>query len=121
MFSSRFHWDLRPNRLTGLQDEKSRTGTRVLDLTESNPTHAGLVYPPGVVSVLADPRVLQYEPVAAGAAAARGAIARYYATVVQGLSVQARDGATRAELEAVITCAMAAWETLTSAPSYVGG
>lgn len=43
------------------------------------------------------------------------AMARYYTTVVQGLSVQARDGATRAELEAVITCAMAAWDTLTSA------
>jgi hypothetical protein len=41
--------------------------------------------------------------------------------VVQGLSVQARDGTTRAELEAVITCAMAAWDTLTSAPSHVGG
>jgi len=38
------------------------------------------------------------------------AFARYYATVVQGLSVQARDGATRNELEAVITCAMAAWD-----------
>lgn len=38
------------------------------------------------------------------------AIARYYTTVVQGLSVQARDGAGRAELEAVITCAMAAWD-----------
>ena len=43
------------------------------------------------------------------------AIARYYTTVVQGLSIQARDGATRAELETVITCAMAAWDTLTSA------
>jgi len=43
------------------------------------------------------------------------AIARYYTTVVQGLSVQARDGASRADLEAVITCAMAAWETLASA------
>jgi AcrR family transcriptional regulator len=42
------------------------------------------------------------------------AIARYYATVVQGLSIQARDGATRDELETVITCAMAAWETLSS-------
>jgi AcrR family transcriptional regulator len=41
------------------------------------------------------------------------ALARYYATVVQGLSVQARDGAGRAELETVITCAMAAWDTLT--------
>lgn len=42
------------------------------------------------------------------------ALARYYATVVQGLSVQARDGATRAELERVITCAMAAWDAMTS-------
>jgi AcrR family transcriptional regulator len=49
------------------------------------------------------------------------AIARYYTTVVQGLSIQARDGATRAELEAVITCAMAAWDTLTSTPSHAGG
>ena len=40
------------------------------------------------------------------------ALARYYATIVQGLSVQARDGATRAELEGVITCAMAAWDNL---------
>src|SRR5215207_2383461 len=46
------------------------------------------------------------------------AIARYYTTVVQGLSIQARDGADRAELETVITCAMAAWDTLTSAPSH---
>ncbi|WP_329048348.1 TetR/AcrR family transcriptional regulator [Amycolatopsis sp. NBC_01488] len=42
------------------------------------------------------------------------AIARYYTTVVQGLSTQARDGATRPELEAVITCAMAAWDALAS-------
>jgi AcrR family transcriptional regulator len=40
------------------------------------------------------------------------AIARFYTTVVQGLSIQARDGASRADLEAVITCAMAAWDTL---------
>jgi AcrR family transcriptional regulator len=40
------------------------------------------------------------------------AIARYYTTVVQGLSVQARDGASRTDLDAVITCAMAAWDTL---------
>jgi AcrR family transcriptional regulator len=41
-------------------------------------------------------------------------IARYYTTVVEGLSIQARDGATRRELETVITCAMAAWDRLTS-------
>jgi AcrR family transcriptional regulator len=43
------------------------------------------------------------------------AIARYYTTVVQGLSVQARDGASRADLEAVITCAMAGWDALAPA------
>ena len=48
------------------------------------------------------------------------AIARYYATVVQGLSIQARDGATRDELETVVTCAMAAWDMLTSAASHSG-
>jgi AcrR family transcriptional regulator len=48
--------------------------------------------------------------------AALDAIARYYTTVVQGLSIQARDGATRADLETIITCAMAAWTTLTSTP-----
>jgi AcrR family transcriptional regulator len=42
------------------------------------------------------------------------ALARYYATVVQGLSVQARDGADRAELESVVTCAMAAWDAFTT-------
>src|SRR4051794_6185441 len=49
------------------------------------------------------------------------AIARYYTTVVQGLSIQARDGTTRDELETVISCAMAAWDTLTAAPSHTGG
>lgn len=48
------------------------------------------------------------------------AIARYFTTVVHGLSVQARDGAIRAELDAVITCAMAAWDRLTSTLSGVG-
>ena len=45
------------------------------------------------------------------------AIARYYTTVMQGLSIQARDGATRADLEAVITCAMAAWDLVTATGS----
>lgn len=38
------------------------------------------------------------------------ALAAYYDTVLQGLSIQARDGASRATMEAVIDCAMAAWD-----------
>lgn len=40
-------------------------------------------------------------------------VARFYATVQQGMSIQARDGASRAELMAVAECAMSVWETLT--------
>ena len=37
------------------------------------------------------------------------ALARFYATVLQGLSVQARDGATAGELTAVVARAVEAW------------
>src|SRR6516225_8334103 len=79
MFSSRFHWDLRPNRLTELLREKRRAGAGVLDLTESNPTHAGLEYPREITGALADERALRYDPAPPGMAEAREAVARYYA------------------------------------------
>lgn len=40
-------------------------------------------------------------------------IAAFYCTVQQGMSIRARDGARRAELEAVAQGAMAAWAALT--------
>ncbi|XXX66056.1 TetR/AcrR family transcriptional regulator [Sorangium sp. So ce128] len=40
------------------------------------------------------------------------ALAAFYTTVLQGLSLQARDGASREALQAIVDCAMAAWETL---------
>ncbi|MBR3190068.1 TetR/AcrR family transcriptional regulator [Bosea sp. (in: a-proteobacteria)] len=43
------------------------------------------------------------------------AIAAFYATVQQGMSIRARDGANRTELEAVARGAMAAWAGLTGA------
>lgn len=44
------------------------------------------------------------------------AVANYYATVQHGMSILARDGATRQELLDVANCAMAAWEPLTGGP-----
>jgi len=79
MFSSRFRWDLKPNRLTELLRQKRRAAAPVLDLTESNPTHAGLQYDPAIAAALADPRALRYDPAPAGMPEARGAVARYYA------------------------------------------
>ncbi|WP_437622330.1 TetR/AcrR family transcriptional regulator [Sorangium sp. So ce1151] len=40
------------------------------------------------------------------------ALAAFYTTVLQGLSIQARDGASREALLAVVDCAMAAWDAL---------
>ena len=40
------------------------------------------------------------------------AIATFYSTVQQGMSIQARDGASRKTLLAVVDCAMAAWAGL---------
>ncbi|KAA0114704.1 TetR/AcrR family transcriptional regulator [Mycolicibacterium sp. P9-22] len=40
------------------------------------------------------------------------AIARFYVTVQQGMSIQARDGADRATLETIARSALAAWEPL---------
>ncbi|MFC5825695.1 TetR/AcrR family transcriptional regulator [Nonomuraea insulae] len=42
------------------------------------------------------------------------AVADFYAAVLQGMAIHSRDGATRARLETVIACALAAWDTLTS-------
>ena len=79
MFSSRLHWDLRPNALTALLGARRAAGAEILDLTESNPTVAGLAYPGDeILGALGDARALRYEPAPAGLAAAREAVARDY-------------------------------------------
>jgi len=80
LFSSRLHWDLRPNPLTELLRAKRAAGAGILDLTESNPTNAGFRYPADeILDALANARSLRYEPTPAGLPAAREAVAdRYY-------------------------------------------
>ena len=79
MFSSRFHWDLRPNRISQALAAKRAAGARILDLTESNPTHAGLHYPGEIVRAFEDAAMLAYEPAPAGTPAARAAVSAWYA------------------------------------------
>jgi len=79
MFSSRFDWDLRPNRLARLLEQKRRSKAAILDLTQSNPTEAGLTYPvKEILQALADERSLVYEPSPAGLSRARQAVAAHY-------------------------------------------
>ena len=78
MFSSRLDWNVAANPITRLLLEKRNSGAEILDLTESNPTAAGFEYPDAILTALADPRSLRYEPVAAGMRVAREAITGYY-------------------------------------------
>jgi aspartate/methionine/tyrosine aminotransferase len=77
-FSQRIDGELRPNALTLLLEEKKRLGIEILDLTESNPTRAGIRYPHGFLAALADEKALHYEPEPFGMPAARETLAREY-------------------------------------------
>jgi len=74
-FSKRTTWDLRPNRLAQLMEEKRTAGEVVLDLTESNPTRVGLPLPEDLLSPLADPGGRHYNPAPFGLPATREAVA----------------------------------------------
>jgi len=80
VFTARFNWEARPNALTELLREKRNAGAEILDLTESNPTRAGLEYPAEqILKALADPAALQYDPTPNGLYSAREAVSQYYA------------------------------------------
>jgi len=86
MFSDRFNWDLRPNALSLLAEEKRSRGESLFDLTASNPTRVGLAYDTGeILGALARPQAMRYDPDPRGLENARQAISNYYAE--QGASV----------------------------------
>jgi aspartate/methionine/tyrosine aminotransferase len=87
MFSRRVPHDLTRNRLTAAIDHVRATGRRIIDLTATNPTRAGLSYPPELLEALADTAALEYRPEPFGATQARAAVAAEYAR--QGLRVSA--------------------------------
>jgi aspartate/methionine/tyrosine aminotransferase len=73
--------DLRPNALEEAR-RRAAAGAGYLDLTSSNPTRQGLLFPPEVLRAAAAPywESRRYEPDPRGSPAARAAIAAYYAT-----------------------------------------
>jgi len=79
MFSERTNWRLTQNRFTQAVEEVRARGTRVLDLTASNPTRVGLEYDSrAILEGLRSERALVYDPQAKGLLSAREAVARYY-------------------------------------------
>src|ERR1700686_1763825 len=80
MFASRTNWRLDQNRFTQALEEHRRSGKELLDLTASNPTACGLLYPEQeIIAALSDPCALEYHPQSKGLREAREAVAGYYA------------------------------------------
>ena len=79
MFSSRTRWDLTPNALSKLSAEMQADGRPFFDLTETNPTRAGLAAPRELLSLLSRPASLAYAPDPRGLPAARAAVAGDFA------------------------------------------
>jgi hypothetical protein len=75
MFSSRLPAALAPNAISRAVAAARAEGVALIDLTETNPTTAGLPYPPDTLAGLADARALRYEPESLGLQSAREAVA----------------------------------------------
>src|SRR5271165_3519070 len=79
MFSHRTNWRLSPNALTRALKEARASDKKILDLTVSNPTEAGVRPDPEIVlAALANPEAMHYDPQPRGLLGARQAVCRYY-------------------------------------------
>jgi aspartate/methionine/tyrosine aminotransferase len=88
--SSRLPWDRPENALSALERAARAAGRALIDLTESNPTRAGLPYPVDEIrAALAPPAIAEYRPEPRGLRAARDAIAADYAALAAGAAVGA--------------------------------
>ncbi|MGP8254018.1 MAG: pyridoxal phosphate-dependent aminotransferase [Terracidiphilus sp.] len=77
-FSQRTNWNVEESELARAHRERVEAGLPVADLTASNPTRCGFAYPAGLLTALADPRALDYDPQPLGMLPARQAVCGYY-------------------------------------------
>ncbi len=79
MFSQRTNWQLTPNALTLAIGAARASGHKILDLTISNPTEAGIrPEPEAVLAALTNSQAMGYDPQPRGLLEARQAVCRYY-------------------------------------------
>lgn len=84
--------DLTPNRIE-LARQRAAANAGYIDLTSSNPTHQGLIFPAELLRRAADRYLTtrRYDPDSHGAPAARAAIAGYYAARTPPLALAPDD------------------------------
>src|SRR5437762_759766 len=79
MFARRTEWSLAQNRYSAALNDARARGTKLLDLTASNPTHCNLEFDAQtILASLSRPESLIYDPQAQGLFSARQAVAQYY-------------------------------------------
>jgi aspartate/methionine/tyrosine aminotransferase len=121
VFSSRVPGDRRPNEFSRALARAKARGPLV-DLTATNPTRAGIAYPPDLLAPLGEPAGLIYSPAAFGLADARAAVAETYRA--RGLEIDAgRIVLTASTSEAYsllfkLLCEPSGSRVLTPVPSY---
>lgn len=122
MFSSRVPGALNVNRLSAAVAAHRAAGRKLVDLTVTNPTMAGIGYDERILAPLAQPRAIVYQPEPFGSFAARAAVAADYAR--RGISVaEDRIVLTASTSEAYsllfkLLCAPCGDDVLVPAPSY---
>jgi aspartate/methionine/tyrosine aminotransferase len=79
-FSSRTGWNTEEGELARAHRLRRQAGLPIADLTASNPTRCGFVYPASLLDALSDRRALDYDPQPAGLLVARQAVCEYYAS-----------------------------------------
>ncbi len=78
-FSRRTNWNTQESELARAHRKRLQAGLPIADLTQSNPTRCGFVYPPSLLDALTDLRALDYDPQPRGLLRAREAVCQYYA------------------------------------------
>lgn len=78
-FAQRTGWEMLQNEITSQLDGFHQSDTPVIDLTESNPTRCGFIYPQAkILKPLAASKNMLYDPSPSGNREAREAVVHYY-------------------------------------------
>ncbi len=86
MFSSRLAWETQRNSLT---EAVAAHRDPLIDLTQPNPTQAGIVYPPNLLEAFTDPRAMEYDPDPRGLGSARTLLAERYSVAPERVMITA--------------------------------
>lgn len=89
MFSSRLAWGTSQNTLVAALNARRKAAKPVLDLTQSNPTQAGIVYPSSLLYALTDKRSMHYDPDPRGLLFARECVASHFRCAVDRVMLTA--------------------------------